>query len=223
MSHTNENTISRYDSQNGRYLDATSVPKGPTFFIPRSDIAYVVSTESNLLVEYDLNTASVSRSYRTGVEPFYASISRLGRVAYVTNKGEDTISVVDLLNGLSTIVKLPIGSQPEGCKLTARDEYLLVAASGLGSLLFINTTSMQLDASIAVGNKPSYVDLADDGIYAFVTNYGDGTLSVINTENKYVYETVRVGSNPSVVRVFGPNLFVSNEQSGTITVAQILP
>jgi len=222
FSQSSSSSISFYTIQNGRFGGSTSVPSGPTYITLDSDndIGYLTSLDADILISFSLTTQDIIRSYRTGVDPFYITLSRFGRLAYVSNKGESSISIINLINGLSSKITLPAGSSPSGSSLTRRDEFLLVTNSVLGSLLFINTTDYSITRSLAVGYNPTFVDVSDDGLYAFVANTGSSSVSVVDINLQTVIETIPVGISPTVVRSFENKIYVSNSGSGTVTVVQ---
>jgi len=102
-------------------------------------------------------------------------------LAYITNSGDDTVSVIDTTN--NTVVNtIPVGRKPFGVAVTPDDSKVYIANSGDNTVSVIDTATNTVTGSpIAVGTDPVGVAVTPDSKTVYVTNQGDGTVSVINT------------------------------------------
>jgi DNA-binding beta-propeller fold protein YncE len=226
VSRFDQDSIIAVDTMSGQLLQDWILGSGPSYFSNQVDsngIAYIPSEYSNILTAFNLNEGTIERAYRTGVNPRVVEVGRLGRNAYVTNGGDDTISIVDLVSGLDEVISLPRGSRPQGAVL-AGDDVLLVTAAGLNSVYFLNLTNFQVQTTVTlnVGPTPSGIALSEDGTLAFITNSGGTTVSVMNLDARVVSQVVDSGRKPITVRVFGSRVLVSNELANSVSIFEIV-
>ncbi|MFQ6092871.1 MAG: beta-propeller fold lactonase family protein [bacterium] len=138
---------------------------------------------------------------------------------YVSNMGEDKISVIDIAT-LTEIKKVEVGADASRVEMPHN-----VITSNDGRYWYITLTQAQIDdlptgevwkyrtsddsfvAKVAVGVFPSHTVLSPDGQRAYVPNYDafhrdmNSTVQVIDTETMTVVKTVGVGAAPHGARI----------------------
>lgn len=200
------------------------VPKGPSLFAPHKvgDIAYVVSEFGDGLTLFDTKAQRIIRTYATGDRPYPADVTRDGILAFIPNRDENTVSVIDLLNG-KELARVPVCDQPEGGALTEDQTSYMVACSGSDAVAFINTASFEVTAMVeaGVGPRPFSVVAGEDGRYAYVNNAGGTSVSVLDTVSRRVVKHLSVGQQPIVMRIYGDQLYVASEVSNTLSLFRI--
>src|SRR3990170_2670566 len=124
-----------------------------------------------------------------GREPHNVQVSPDGKLAWVTNNGEQTMQGMGKGEGGHAAMK-----------------------SG-GEVWAIDTASYAVAARVPVGKHPAHVVLTPDGRFAYVTNGGENTVSVVDTEARKVVKTIGVGTVP--IQVYATpdskTLFVANQ------------
>lgn len=200
------------------------VPKAPSLFSPykTSDIAYIVSEFGDGLTLFDTKAQKVIRTYKTGKRPYPADITRDGILAFVPNRDENTVSVIDLLNG-KEITKVPVCEQPEGGALTEDQTSYMVACGGSDAVAFINTASFEVTTIVkaGIGPRPFSVVAGEDGRYAYINNSGAASVSVLDTIEKRVVKQLTVGEKPIVMRVYGDRLYVATEVGDSMSLFRV--
>jgi len=200
------------------------VPKAPSLFSPykNGDIAYIVSEFGDGLTLFDTKAQKVIKTYTTGKQPYPADITRDGILAFVPNRGDSTVSVIDLLNG-KEITKVPVCKNPEGGALTEDQTSYMVACNGSNAVAFINTASFEVTATVTegIGDKPFSVVAGEDGRYAYINNAGEDTVSVLDTIEKRVVTQLKVTEKPIVMRLYGDRLYVATEIGNTMTLFKV--
>jgi PQQ-dependent catabolism-associated beta-propeller protein len=121
--------------------------------------------------------------------------------AYVSNEDEHTVSVIDTQR-LEVTATIPVGKRPRGLKLSRDGSRLYVAVSGLPKC-----PPSVPDEECAKLQR----DLSADGIAA------------VDTHSLKVVQLYKAGSDPEQFDVSreGRRLFVSNEDSATLTVLDL--
>jgi YVTN family beta-propeller protein len=152
-------------------------------------------------------------------QPFDVAITPDGRYAYVTNGGNNAVSVINIAtNTLASTVT--VGVAPFAVAITPDGDYAYVTNGGSASVSVISTTSNKVSATITVGIGPYGVAFSPDGRYAYVTNFGTSTVSVVSTALTMVVATVPVGNSPQGVAVSpdGQCVYVADFGAGTVSV-----
>jgi YVTN family beta-propeller protein len=198
------------------------VGSGPSLFGPRvlDGVAYLSCEFADSLVLYDTRAGEVVQSFPTGKQPYPADVTRDGVLAFVPDRGDSTVTVIDLLNR-ETAATVPVGEKPEGGALLEDDTTYVAACSGSDELVWINTASYQVvHRTQDVGPRPFSVAATPDGRFLLVNNAGGDTLSIVDVAGRSVVGELTVGVQPIVVRMHpdGRRAFVSNEVSGTVSV-----
>jgi YVTN family beta-propeller protein len=164
---------------------------------------YVCGNLSNTLVEIDLASGHVRRSFDVGVAPYDVVLA--GGRAYVSNWGGRRPGPGDLTGpaGRGTEVKV--------------DPVRHVASEG--SVTVIDLAAGRVRAEILTDLHASALALSPDGRHVVCANAASDTLSVIDTRTDAVVETI--WAKPSPADLFGaqPNALAFDATGHTLYVA----
>ncbi|MBI1815238.1 MAG: YncE family protein [Deltaproteobacteria bacterium] len=144
-------------------------------------------------------------------------------MAYVSNSGDNTISVIDTSTNTVTAT-IPVGSSPGALAVSPDGAQVYVANRGdgvsPGSLTVVSTASNSVIATVPVGINPAGVTALSDGSRVYVNNRGDNTVSVIDTASDTVTNALPVGMSPLGLAALpnGSRVYVGNLFSNTISV-----
>lgn len=192
---------------------------------PLPDGSLLASVErSNTLRRFARDSLAPMASFTTGARPFPPAATSDGRLAFVPNYDEGSVSVIDLWNEKSR-ASVAVGSQPSGGTVLPGDAEYAVAVRGENRIAFINTASKQVVASLrdGIGESPFSLVLAANGRLAFVNNTASHDVSVIALPEKRVIARIPTGEIPIVMAVHpsGETLWVSCEGTHEIDVIAI--
>lgn len=143
----------------------------------------------------DTETDTVVGKVVVGNHPAHVVVSANGRRAYVTNGGDNTLSVVDTA-AMKVVDTLPTGAFPHGIRLSPDGQRAYVANLKGGTVSVIDTESRQEIDRIPVGQGPAQVGFTPDGRLAFVSLSQEGSIAVIDPASRKVIRKVRVGDVP---------------------------
>ena len=212
------------DGETGKEISRWNVGKSPSLFTEKlaAGLTHVASEFADTLTIFDPENNTIIKSYDTGKRPYPADVTHDGVLAFVPNRDDNTVSVIDLLNE-KEVTRTAVCNAPEGGALVEGENTYMVACGGSNEIQLINTASFEVIASITdgIGERPFAVTESSDGRFAFVNNAGGDTLSVIDVATRKVVDTITVGRQPIVMRAYGDKLYVSNEVSGTLSVVDI--
>jgi YVTN family beta-propeller protein len=149
----------------------------------------------------------------------------------LTLNHEPNISVIDPLSGfggskLLGLIALP--SPGEDWVMSGDQKRLFVTMPEAGQVAVIETSSSKVLTQINAGVKPTRIALQHDGKYLWVDNEGadeanDG-ITVIDAGTAKVVARIATGAGPHQI-TFSENdahAFVTNKQSGTLSVIDVL-
>jgi YVTN family beta-propeller protein len=116
----------------------------------------------------------------------FASGSARAQNAYIPNRADNTISVIDTATN-TVIATIPVGSLPAGVAVTPDGSKVYVANENGNNVSVIDTaTNTVVGSPIPVGGTPICVAVNPDGSKVYVTNRADNTISVIDTATNSV-------------------------------------
>ena len=168
---------------------------------------------------YATGTIPLAKSGPTG--PWGVAVNQAGSIAYVTNYGSNTVSVISTSkNSVTATVSLPTGAGPQGIALAPNGKTAYVADAGLNQVSVINTSRRKVTATVDVGNSPSGLAVMPNGTFVYVANSGSKSVSVISTLTNAVVATISVCAGPSGVAISpdGTTAYVPCSASGADAV-----
>ncbi len=142
-----------------------------------------------------------------------------GRHAYVANRGDGTVSVIDTAENRTTGTPIAVGTEPLGLAVTPDGSRLFVTNSGDDSVSVIGTASgAPIAEPIPVGKEPDGVAVSPDGRLAFVAQRG-GDISVIDIASNSVVGSISDALGPSRLAIGprGGRGFVTNRGSSSVS------
>jgi len=157
---------------------------------------------SNRMLEIDIETSKVTRTFDVGVAPYDVKLA--GNKAIVSNWGGRRPGHGDL-----------VGPAGKGTKVRV-DPVRFIANEGSVSMIDLESGSTQ---EILVGLHPSGLVVSPDGKYVVCANAASDYLSVIDLGSSSVIEKIWTKSNPSELFGASPNALVFGEESDELYVA----
>jgi len=162
---------------------------------------------------------SVFSTVSVGNNPWASASLPSGEFIYVTNRGDDNVSVIRTSD--NTVVRtVSVGDTPFGICSGPSGEFVYVANSGSNDVSIIRTSDNIVTASVAVGGEPVSICANPSGEYVYVTSLDENSVSVIRTADNTVVDNITVGSNPYCIRSLpsGEFLYVANWSTSSVSV-----
>jgi len=172
---------------------------------PAGTRAYMVCGQGpkNLRV-IDLANNHLIATLTTSTQPMGVAVAPDGNTVYVTNRGSDTVTVIDATtNTIRATVSLTANSNPRGVVFRPDGLFAYVALQGTSSVAVIDTSTDTVSTTIALtsNSDPYGVAITPDGTKGYITNTLTGEVSVIDTATNTVTGTVTVGNFPYSVAI----------------------
>ena len=147
-------------SHDGRLLLIVGMPSGVEMSEGPSDMSMANQKEmphGHLLI---LDSASMSTGrlvdIEVGKEPAHVIIDSLGMFVYVTNAGDNTVSVINVAHQ-KIVGTIETGKSPHGLRMSPNGREIYVANNGSDTVSVIDVAGMREVARIKVGKAPGQV------------------------------------------------------------------
>ncbi len=152
-----------------------------------------------------------------------ANVVLEAQTAYVTNRGDNNVSVIDVSTEMVTNT-IPVGLAPMRVAFTPDGSTAFVTnASNDNSVSVIDVSMEMVTNTITVGSTPIGVAITPDGSTAYITNFVDDNVSVIDVSTEMVTNTITVGDGPRGVAITpdGSTAYVVNGLDANVSVIDV--
>lgn len=143
----------------------------------------------------DTSSQAVIAKVPVGTHPAHVVVSSDGRLAYVTNGGDNTVSVIDT-SAQRVVATIPVGKFPHGIRISPDSKQAYVANLKGGTVSVIDTVSQKEVAQVPAGKGPAQVGFTPDGQLVFVSLSEENAVAVIDPATRKVIRKVAVGTVP---------------------------
>lgn len=139
--------------------------------------------------------------------------------AWITNGGDNSVSVLDLVN-MQNAGTIPVGANPTAIAVNPRRNEVYVANTGSSFISVIDAATNRVVSNITVHRGPTAIDVDQEGKRAYVANSLSNNLSVIDLTKRREIAAIGVGESPDSVRVApdGNTIVVANRAGGSVSI-----
>jgi DNA-binding beta-propeller fold protein YncE len=237
-----------YDNSSKKYVFSprSSIQLGaqPQRICVSSDDKYVfassVTGSSNagklVIVERKKDDSfEVKQTVDIGKDPAGLAVSPSGAQVFVTNSGDNTVSVVgynSIDDSFSKVFDIrDLQTQPVDVAVAGpHDDTLLVLCRGSKNLIVVHSDDHGYSKrqTIAVGDSPSRICTTPDRSYAFISNSGSNSLTMVGCSKGVgdcgvLEPSIKAGSQPTGITISpdGSMAFVANSGGKSFTVLNL--
>jgi YVTN family beta-propeller protein len=205
--------------QEGKWADLSVPAEG---FVLNVDFEVVAGRTTPLFMTWDVGQAIEGEAFfrpAFGLEGKRRELAAL--LAYVTNEGSDSVSVID--RALDQVVSvLAVGKAPRGITVTrdASQAFVVDAGASTLSIIDINTDRVMHRTNLEAGANASEVAITPDGRKLYVTNTMLNNVSVIDARSFQTLRTIPVGFSPRALAPvpIGGGMLVANGGSNSVSL-----
>jgi YVTN family beta-propeller protein len=166
----------------------------------------------------DLEQRSVAATARVGREPGAVAVRQDGRQAFVADRAQRSVTVLDRAGRV--ITQLPLNTRPEAMRFKPDGGELFVSGGDTGVVVVVSAYRDEVDLPLLAGAEPRDMAISADNRMLYVANSGANTVSAINIEQRRTLAAVPVGDGPHKVALTpdGQYVLVLNRRSGDMAV-----
>lgn len=171
---------------------AGATPRSATINLsPDGSLLAAVNNDSRSVTFFALPDQRRLAEVLVGRDPQTVAITADGRRAFVTNRRDDTVSVIDL-DTMTHIQEWPVPDEPVGIVVT-RSGRMLLSAQGADQMVELDADSGAVMATLATPPTPRGMALAPNEGELYVSHFATGKLSVIDLAAWEVVAVVSTG------------------------------
>jgi YVTN family beta-propeller protein len=166
---------------------------------PNQRKLYVANIGSGSVTVIDRSNPFPSRAVKsvaTGAGAEGIDVSRDGKQVWVTNRGANTISVIDTATDAVLATFESGGAMPIRVKFTPDGRQAWVSNARSNAVTVFDAATRQLIGKIEVGAVPVGIQMTPDGKQAFVANTNDNKVTVIDMATRQVLGSFMTGTEP---------------------------
>jgi YVTN family beta-propeller protein len=160
----------------------------------------------------------------TGKAPNEVCLSPDGKRAYVANRGDISITVLDLDNKtVASTITDPAMKNPDGCVISKDGAKLYVAAAGAEAVFVFSTGDGHKLTQIKVGNEPRRLLFSADGSQLYVSNGEERYVSVVDLKTNKEVGRIKAGRDPRALALMpdGKYLAIANVSDDTVEFVRL--
>jgi YVTN family beta-propeller protein len=137
-----------------------------------------------------INTATntVGASVPVGLSPTSIHYDTFLNRLYVTNTGDNTVTVFDATNvslginpAIPTLAVAAVGSAPVSVAALPNGRSFYVANQASNTVSVVSSSSFQVVGTVAVGQKPVFIATEPSSTKVYTANSAGGSISIIQT------------------------------------------
>src|SRR3954466_795480 len=159
--------------------------------------------------------------WHVGSDPEQFAISKDGKLAFIANEDDASVSIVDLDSGQSR-GKIKVSEEPEGVGVNPANGEVYVTCEEKGEVFVIEPNEQQVVGKLSVGGRPRSIAFKPDGGTAYVACENSGSIAVIETSGSKELAKIQLpeGSLPmgAVISPDGKELYVSTGRGNHVAV-----
>ena len=195
----------------------------PNDIVQYGDNAFITCGEADSIIVYDLNSEKINFSIPVGRFPHNITLCEKRRLAFTSNMGDDSISVIDI-ESYKEIKRITVESTPIKINLSNNNHYLYVCMSYLGYdkegyIGIMSLESLEFICKIKVGFSP--VDLYEENGYIYVSNFCGKSISIVSIDNLKEEKRIDVGGMPRGIIKHDEKIFVCDYLNGVVNIINL--
>jgi len=209
------------DTDGDGFIDGAEVEAGSDPLDPKSvprTYTMVANSISNT-VSFISPTGGLMTTVNVGYKPYQVALVPGGFHAYVTNYGDNTVSVIDIM-AEKVVATIPVGINPVGACVSGDGTRCYVTNSTSDDVSVIDCASNTVIKTVKIGSGPQDIKVSADGRRAYVVNSSNNTISVLDLETMEEIGQIGVGNNPlriALAPAATEGKAVVNESKGYVT------
>lgn len=185
---------------------------------------YIVCSESNDVVIYDLEEKKIIVEIKTNNWPYNIEISRELKLLFITNFQSHNISVIDIKTN-NIIGELVTLEYPTKVKVSKDGKLLYVCESYMGDekngyIEIFDLITLESLGKIEVGKVPT--DIFEDDNMIYVSNLMDNSIYLINKITLDKIKEITINGMPKSLLKYNNILYIADYLNGRIVCLDLI-
>ncbi|MDV4150613.1 YncE family protein [Clostridium sp. AL.422] len=212
------NSISILNMDTLKDTETIYIGANPNDLIGYGNSLYIVCSESNAVVLYDLEEKKIILEIKTNNWPYNIEISKELGLLFITNFQSHNISIIRIITN-KVIGELKTLEYPTKVKVSEDGKQLYVCESYMGDeengyIEIFDLTTLKSLGKIEVGKVP--IDIIEEENILYVCNLIDSSIFLIDKINLYKMSEIKVGGMPRAIVKYKDILYISDYLNGRV-------
>ena len=183
---------------------------------------YVLNKQSASMSIIDAASLQVEATVQVGQQPHELAIVPSGDKAYVSNVGDNSLSVVDLTGRRETkTITTPDFSFPHGIAFTPDSRIAVVTSELTQKIVIIDARTDEILRSIDTPEEGTHLVVIDaTGRWAYFSNRDSNTVSIMDLEDYSLVAAIPAGDGTEGIAISpnGKYVWTGDRRANTVTV-----
>lgn len=212
------NSISILDMDTLKEKDTIYIGANPNDLIGYDKYLYIVCSESNAVVLYDLSENKIILEIKTNNWPYNIEVSKELGLIFITNFQNHNISVIDIETN-KVIGELITLEYPTKVKVSNDDNLLYVCESYMGNesngyIEVFNLITLKSLGKIEVGKVP--IDIFEENNILYVCNLMDSSVILIDKFKLNRIKEIKINGMPRTLVKYKDILYIADYLNGRV-------
>lgn len=219
------NRVAVIDTGSWKVVSNIDAGAKPTRIALQTDNKYLwVSNEgadqNSGVTVIDSLSGKVAATIKTGVGPHEIAFTQNDSTAFVTNKTDGTLSVIDVRK-LLVVKNIPVGTMPASVAFSSLGKTVYIANEGDGTIVAVDGLRFEITARMKAepGLRSVRIDL--DQRFGFAVNPAKNTVHIFDAGSNRVIHVVPVGPAPDQVTFTSQFAYIRNVGSEFVTMIKL--
>lgn len=199
------NRVAAIDTGSWKVVSNIDAGVKPTRTVLQNDNKYLwvsnegTDSQNSGVTVIDTVSGKVAATIKTGRGPHEIAFTQNDSAAFVTNKADGTLSVIDIRK-LAVVKNIPIGSQPVSVAFSPLSRALYVANEGDGTIAAVDGVRFEITARMKAepGLRSIRVEPRQHR-FGFAVNSVKNTVYIFDTASNRLMHSVPVGRAPDQI------------------------
>ena len=196
------NRVAAIDTGSWKVVSNIESGVKPTRTVLQNDNKYLWVSNEDIesgVTVIDTVSGKVAATIKTGRGPHEITFTQNDSTAFVTNKADGTLSVIDI-SKLALVKSIPIGAQPVSLAFSPLSRTVYVANEGDGTIVAVDGVRFEITARMNAepGLKSIRVEPRQHR-FGFAVNSAKNTVYIFDTASNRLLHRVPIGRSPDQI------------------------
>ena len=214
------NQVAVITTRSWKVIDYIDAGTSPTRITIQPDQHFIWVTNEGGVTIIDPATLKVAAKIASGAGEHAIVISSDSRFAFVSNRENDTVSVIDI-EKLEKVNDVKVGPGPVSLALSELSKAIYVAGENDGSVTVIDEQRREVIARMKTKPGARSIRFAPGGRYGFVLNTKESTINIFDAASNRMLHDVKVGKAPDQIMFSETFAFVRSLDTETVAMLRL--
>ncbi|MEP7339358.1 MAG: cytochrome D1 domain-containing protein, partial [Acidobacteriota bacterium] len=209
------NQIAVIDTTSWQTIANIDAGRRPARLALQPDQKYLWAADENGAVAIATDKLEVAARIPTGKGAHDLALSDDNRWAFVANRDEGTVSIIDV-RSLRKVADLKTGQQPASLAYSGLSKMAYVAHEGDGQIAAIDGNSQQIVARMKAEPGLGQIRFAPGGRLGFVANPRQNVVYILDAADNRIKQIADVEPGPDQITFSGGQAYIRHRDSETV-------